>query len=167
VPPRTIRERGPFVSPGAYTLRLEGEGVRAEASVTVVADPKLPVTLAQYREREAFLLQTLSLQREVFALAADVTKLRGEAQARRDSATAGSPERTGAEERLAKLNALDRSLRVGQSALRGRIGGIAADFNGAGAQQGSLYPPTASQHQELTAITAALRKAQQDLAALR
>jgi photosystem II stability/assembly factor-like uncharacterized protein len=167
IPPRSIGERGPFVAPGTYTLRLEGDGVKAEGRVSVIADPKLPITIAQHREREAFLLQTLALQREVFAFGADLAKLRAEAQSRRDSATAGSQERTAAEDRLTKLNALDRSLRVGQGALRGRIGGLAGDFNGAGAQQGSLYPPTASQRQELTAITAALRKAQRELAALR
>ena len=61
VVPRTLDERGPFVSPGVYTLELSaGDAVRS-GNVTVGGDPDLSLTVEDYREREAFLLEVLQL----------------------------------------------------------------------------------------------------------
>ena len=61
VVPRTLAPRGPFVSPGVYTLELSARGYAATAHVSVVGDPGLPLTVEDYREREAFLLEVLEL----------------------------------------------------------------------------------------------------------
>ena len=61
VVPRTLAARGPFVSPGVYTLELSARGTAATGRVSVVGDPDLPLTVEDYREREAFLLEVLEL----------------------------------------------------------------------------------------------------------
>jgi hypothetical protein len=61
---------------------------------------------------------------------------------------------------------VERAVRVGPTAARGRAYGLASEFNGAGAQQGSLYPPTATHRQRFALISAALRRAEAELARL-
>jgi photosystem II stability/assembly factor-like uncharacterized protein len=64
-PTHELGERGPFVSPGTYTVTIDADGARAQRTVEVKADPQLPITLAQHRAREAFLLEVAALQRTV------------------------------------------------------------------------------------------------------
>jgi photosystem II stability/assembly factor-like uncharacterized protein len=62
--PRSPNQNGgPFVSPGRYTLTLEARGVRSSQTADVVGDPLLPLTPADYRATEAFILQAESLAR--------------------------------------------------------------------------------------------------------
>ena len=61
VVPRTLDRRGPFVSPGIYTLELTARGATVTGNVSVAGDPDLPLTVEDYREREAFLLEILEL----------------------------------------------------------------------------------------------------------
>ena len=117
-PPHPTAPQGPFVSPGRYTVTLAAGGATARGSVVVKPDPKMPVTLAQYRAREAFLLDLLDVQRRSAAL---VQRAQGPAR---------GPARR----------------------LEMRAYGLASDFNGRGAVQGTLYPPTAAQRQELAAL---------------
>ena len=65
VVPRTLAQRGPFVSPGIYTLELSARGGTAMGNVTVAGDPDLPLTVEDYREREAFLLEILTLASQI------------------------------------------------------------------------------------------------------
>ena len=65
VVPRTLAQRGPFVSPGIYTLELSARGATAMGNVTVAGDPDLPLTVEDYREREAFLLEILTLASQI------------------------------------------------------------------------------------------------------
>jgi photosystem II stability/assembly factor-like uncharacterized protein len=117
VPPRPIGARGPWVSPGTYTVTLVANGTRATRTVQVLPDPGKPeLTVAQYRAREAFLLELTATQ-----------------------------------------NKLAERLRAGNAsaALRraaGRLGTLASQFNGRGAVQGSLYPPTITQRRILSDI---------------
>ncbi len=67
--PRAATERGPFVSPGAYTLALEARDVRSTTSMTVRGDPELALTDSHYRAREKFLVELLELRREIRNLA--------------------------------------------------------------------------------------------------
>ncbi|MDH3222971.1 MAG: glycosyl hydrolase [Gemmatimonadota bacterium] len=60
--PRPLGDRGPFVSPGIYTVELVSRGVTSTRRVDVRGDPDLPLTVEDYREREAFLLDILELQ---------------------------------------------------------------------------------------------------------
>ena len=67
-PPRDVGIRGPFVSPGSYTIVVEANGAYVTRTVQVKADPMLPVTLAQHRTREAFLLDVRETQRRIATL---------------------------------------------------------------------------------------------------
>ncbi|HEX8723832.1 MAG TPA: hypothetical protein VF737_00425, partial [Gemmatimonadaceae bacterium] len=68
-PPRSLAPAGPFVSPGTYTVALTANGVTVKHTVQVKPDPEMPLTLAQYREREAFLVELLGVQQRTYALA--------------------------------------------------------------------------------------------------
>ena len=61
VVPRPLGQRGPFVSPGVYTVELSARGEVRAGNVSVGGDPDLPLTVEDYREREAFLLEILEL----------------------------------------------------------------------------------------------------------
>ena len=74
--PRTLERRGPFVSPGIYAVEVSAGGASHRRAVAVRGDPELPLTVADYREREAFLL-------EVLALASRLSDMPGEAGAHR------------------------------------------------------------------------------------
>lgn len=92
-PPRTLAPLGPFVSPGHYTVTLAANGAAATQTVDVRGDPQMPLTLAQYRDREAFLVDLLGVQQRAYAL---TRKLSGRARTiamrlqRRAYALAGS-----------------------------------------------------------------------------
>ena len=63
---RPIGNRGAFVSPGSYTVTLEARGTSVSSTVEVLPDPLSPhLTLDDYREREAFLLEAFDLVREI------------------------------------------------------------------------------------------------------
>ncbi len=59
--PRTLERRGPFVSPGLYTVELAAGGETHRRTLLVRGDPDLPLTAPDYRDREAFLLEALAL----------------------------------------------------------------------------------------------------------
>ena len=65
---RPIGPRGPFVSPGTYTVTLEAGDARSDQPLVVRGDPLMPVTDAEYREREAFLLAVTELRRRIGSL---------------------------------------------------------------------------------------------------
>ncbi len=124
-PPRSIAPPGPFVSPGTYMVTLKAGGATATRALEVKPDPLMPVTLAEYREREAFLVDVLAVQRQAYELSH-----RAKGQVRSVAAR-----------------------------LERRAYTLAGDFNGSGARQGTLYPPTSAQRRELAAIKAELGKA--------
>jgi len=126
--PHPVRARGPFVSPGTYTVKIEAGGTTATQTVEVRGDPQIPVTAAQWREREEFLLAVLEQQGKAGEIA----------------------------QRARSLPDSLRQLRTRASQVRRDIGRLAAEFNGQGVRQGSLYPPTGTQRQRLQALTAAL-----------
>jgi photosystem II stability/assembly factor-like uncharacterized protein len=65
--PRPTGNRGPFVSPGLYTVTLSAGGAESSTRVEVRGDPEMPITIDQYREREAFLLEVIALGQQVDA----------------------------------------------------------------------------------------------------
>jgi hypothetical protein len=68
--PRPATPEGPWVSPGTYTVTLHAGDARATRAVEVRGDPGKPaITLAQYKEREVFLLDVANLQRKAAQLA--------------------------------------------------------------------------------------------------
>ena len=74
--PRTLENRGPFVSPGVYTAELSARGGAHSRSFRVRGDPDLPLTVEDYREREAFLLELLSLRRSLEGAPAPAARYR-------------------------------------------------------------------------------------------
>ena len=129
--PRSLGARGAFVSPGTYTITLQAGDARATETVRVLADPQLELTVAQHKEREDFQLQMVDMLTEVSQLSQQLATLRRDLTARNDSA------------RLARLTNVERAFVTDLAPSLGQINQLYGSFNGSGAQQGSLYPPTA------------------------
>ncbi len=132
-PPQPITPRGPFVSPGEYSVVLEANGARAVQSVTVQGDPLMPLTPDDWKAREEFLVSLLEMQRR----AREVGQRAGCQQGA--AATEGSACRT---------------LRRAESRMRS----LAGELSGRGVRQGSLYPPTETQRRRKAAIEVELRE---------
>jgi len=122
---------------------LNADGANSTQKVVVKPDPLMPLTEAQYHEREAFLVALSVLQQR----AADL--------ARRAGVRAGG---FGPRAATARGDSL--------AALRNRIGNVlraldrlAADLNGNAVQPGSLYPPTETQKQRKADLEAELNAA--------
>ncbi|MGH7698952.1 MAG: VPS10 domain-containing protein, partial [Gemmatimonadales bacterium] len=126
--PHPVSPRGPFVSPGTYTVRLEAGNAGAVRPVEVRGDSLLPFTDAQWRDREAFLLAVAEDQGRAWDVA------------RRAGALPDSL----------------RALRGRANAVRRDLDRLAGEFNGRGVRQGSLYPPTNTHRQRHRALQAAL-----------
>lgn len=139
--PHPIGPRGPFVSPGTYTVTLIAGGARASQKVVVRGDPLMPLTDAQYRDREAFLLSVQEMQSKVLQAARDADQLRRQLRARQDSLRKAGGVPAGMAARIDSVSALGDRL----NRLRRGVFGLASQFTGSGAQQGSLYPPTDTQ----------------------
>jgi photosystem II stability/assembly factor-like uncharacterized protein len=133
IPMHDIGVRGPFVSPGTFTVALVVDGDTTSRSLEVRADPALTYTLAQHRARESFLL-------DVQAAQIDVEQVVSELRTRRSTATGSDS---------ARYVALERRLTAGRNAPRAKLGAVARAFNGQGAQQGSFAPPGAVHRQAL------------------
>lgn len=126
--PHDVGDRGPFVSPGTYVATLEAGGATVVQRFEVRGDTLLPVSTADGRRREAFLLAVQDDQRRA-------------AEAFRRSA--GLPD---------SLQALRRRL----TAIRRDLTRLAGEFNGRGVQPGSLFPPTETHRQRHRELAAAL-----------
>jgi photosystem II stability/assembly factor-like uncharacterized protein len=75
--PRPTSNRGPWVSPGRYSATLEARGTTVSQEIEVRADPMVPtLTAADYREREAFMVDLLELRREIQGLMQDAPAAR-------------------------------------------------------------------------------------------
>ncbi|HEX5435724.1 MAG TPA: hypothetical protein VFW98_01095 [Gemmatimonadaceae bacterium] len=157
--------RGPFVSPGIYTVTLEAGGARSSQTLRVNGDPKLPLTQAQYETRETFLVKLLALQDTAWALAQRADTLRrsqggGATSAPASTGTRGARGGRGAGSGPAATLARTLNRLVRQA------GGLASDFNGSGARSGTLYPPTLEQRRSFEQMQASLQKAATALARL-
>jgi hypothetical protein len=152
-PPRAIHDRGPFVSPGMYTVTLEAGAARVSQQVRVKGDPLLPLSVAQHRERETFLVEVRDFQREAEMMLNTIAAKRRDAGTRGDSAEAN------------RLTAIQRRVQMGNRSVVSRLDNLAGAFNGAGAQQGSLYPPTATHRSELAELRKVIREIRAQLAA--
>lgn len=135
VPPHDIGLRGPYVAPGTFKVTLDVDGDTTTRTFEVRGDPGLNLTALQQKARETFLLDVQATQIKVEDMVNDLRN-------RRASATP---------EQATKLQTLERRLTAGRDAPRGRLGGIARAYNGTGAQQGSLMPPTTEQRKILAA----------------
>jgi photosystem II stability/assembly factor-like uncharacterized protein len=134
--PRPVGDRGPWVSPGTYTLTLEARGATSTRTVEVRGDPELPLTADQYRTRERFMLGLLELE-DAFS---DLMEDRGMRPGRFGGGAPGSDE--------ARLREAYRT-----------VTGIYGDLNGGGGvRSGSLHPPTTAMLERVEAARAVLEE---------
>ena len=162
--PRTLGARGAFVSPGTYTITLQAGDAKATETVRVLADPLLPLTVAQHKEREQFQLDLTDLLGEIVTMSQQLAKTRADLTARRDAASAGSAARLAADTSLANLTNIERSFVASVGLAQGRIMQLYGSFNGSGAQQGSLYPPTAGMKAQVREIRGAIDRLKREMA---
>jgi len=132
---RSVAPRGHFVSPGTFTLTLEARGTTVSTTVEVRRDPEMPLTQAQYEEREAFLNEVVALQQE-FTEALGAAAAFGFGRRQQDP----------------NMSEEERAL---QQHRRG-VMGVYNSLNASGIRQGSLYPPTQSQRAIVDAARQAL-----------
>ena len=62
---RPIGTKGPWVSPGTYSVTLEARGSTSTQTVEVRGDPLLSISQAQYEEREVYILELLAVERRI------------------------------------------------------------------------------------------------------
>jgi hypothetical protein len=136
--PRPVSPQGPFVDPGTYSIRIEAGATVATQTVEVRGDPLLPLTAAQWREREDFLL----------AVQADLRRA------------------ADAAERARRLPDSLQAVRTRVNNVRRDLGALAAEFNGRGVRQGSLFPPTNTHRQRHRMLQAALAEVTAELPAV-
>jgi hypothetical protein len=150
--PHPVTPRGPFVSPGVYTATLTAGSAQSTQSIIVRGDSAMPVTVAQYRDREEFLLDILEGQHQVASLSDRVGELaQGLSSSGRENESVAD-----------SIEALRSRLRQ----LRRRISSLAGQFNGSGVRQGSLYPPTETQRMRWQEMRAALAREREAVAEL-
>ncbi|RMH23099.1 MAG: glycosyl hydrolase [Gemmatimonadetes bacterium] len=119
---RPLDRAGPWVSPGVYTVALEARGTAVERTVEVRGDPELPLTDADYRSREAFMLGLIDLMERVREAAPDL---------RCPGGFGGGPLPEG------RAGDLCRVMRGAQQ--------LYGALSGGGVRPGTLSPPTADQ----------------------
>src|SRR5687768_12075264 len=93
-----------------------------------------------------------------------LAKARTDLTARRDAAASGSAARTAADSSLAGLTTVERSFVARVGAAQGRLMQMYGSFNGSGAQQGSLYPPTAGMKAQAREIRGAIDRLKREIA---
>ena len=134
---RPIDERGPFVSPGTYTVTLVARGVESTQSVEVRGDPEMPITVAEYQARERFLL-------DVQALSRDATETMRAMGVTGGGFGYGRPQG----DPTTPANRIRSVARTLQS--------VYGNLNGGQVQTGSLYPPTQTMRDQVAAARAEL-----------
>jgi photosystem II stability/assembly factor-like uncharacterized protein len=156
IPAHNIGARGTYVAPGTYTVTMEVDGAKETRTFEVRSDPTTPVTAADHKARESFLLEVADVQAR---LTARTTEFRAKLTAA-----------TGDEQ--ARLTALAQKLGIGVGAggrggrggrggggIAAALGGLAGQFNGSGVRHTTMQGPTGTQK-------AVLAEAKKVLAAL-
>ena len=133
---RPIEDRGPFVSPGRYTVTLAARGMESTQTVEVRGDPEMPITVAEYQTRERFLLDVLALSQEATATMRAMG-VSGGGGFGRPQGDPNSPEN--------RIRGVVRAL-----------AGVYGALNGDGVRPGSLYPPTRTMRDQVAAARAEL-----------
>ncbi len=134
---RPVADRGPLVSPGRYTVTLVARGGEYARSVEVRGDPEMPISVAEYRSRERFMLDLMGLSAEVGALMQAMGVSGGGFGFGQQAGPRDTPE--------ARIRRVART-----------VNGIFGDLNGGQVRPGTLYPPTRSQRDAIEAARAEL-----------
>jgi hypothetical protein len=145
---RPTADRGPWVSPGTYTVSVAARGVSASTRVEVRGDPEMPITLAMYRSRERFMLDALALSTEIQAFMRD-NGLGGRGGRGGGFGPGGGPVDTP----QARLAAAARSVQQVYQAM-----------NGGEVRSGTLYPPTPSQREQVLTARRLFDEARREMA---
>ncbi len=122
---RPIDAKGPWVSPGTYTITLEARGITFTQTMEVRGDPLLSISQAMYEEREAFLLELLALGRRID-------------EARPDLRCGRGAEERGTDTDLCRI--------------RDQASDLMDALGGEEVRPGSLHPPTPEHNRRKSAI---------------
>ena len=146
---RSVGNRGPWVSPGTYTVSVDARGTSASTQVAVRGDPDLPITVAMYQSREQFMLDALALTDEIqtFMRANGVGGGRGRRGGGFGRGAAGPPTTP-----QARLSAAARAVQQ-----------VYGSLNGNQVRPGTLYPPTQSQRERVAMARALFERAKTEM----
>jgi photosystem II stability/assembly factor-like uncharacterized protein len=147
--PHELGARGPFVSPGEYTATLIAGGTRSSQAVRVKADPALALNAEQWREREAWLVDLLALQRRVSEASSRARDL-ADSLGKQGAASADSA----------------RALAAGLGRLRRELSRLAGHYNRSNVQPPSLSVPTGTDRKAKETLRGSLREAEAALTGL-
>jgi hypothetical protein len=160
-PPEGLsRGRGPLVPPGRYRVELALGDERREGSVEVLLDPRASVSASEFGERFAFLKEVNDLRARLERVLARGESLRKQIEAA--ASALSSEDQRDLRKTLSELSASIESARepIGGGRPSFRIPSLAAqstalfeEIDGAGAQQGTLHGPTATQRDRLHRLT--------------
>jgi hypothetical protein len=148
---RPIGSRGPWVSPGNYTVTVEARGTSASTMVEVRGDPDMPITTAMYQSREQFMLDALSLTGEIQAFMS-ANGMGGGGRGRGGGGFGGRGAQGPPNTPQAKLQAAARAVQQAYG-----------DLNGSAVRPGSLYPPTQSHRDQIILARRLFAEARQEL----
>jgi hypothetical protein len=162
-PEGVANARGPFVLPGKYTAYLSAAGGAVPATIQVDWDPAFPLSDEERGLRFTFLKDAGELQRRVQQTSTPLTDLRNELTKREDLKPVAA-----AASLLSQVEQAQRRLGGGGAGgeeeggfgggLRSQVNGLVNEFEGGGAQQGTLSGPTAVQRARLAAASAEVAK---------
>jgi hypothetical protein len=145
---RPIGARGPWTSPGTYTVTVEAGGASASTEVEVRGDPEMPITLAMYQSRERFMLEALALTGEIQSFMRE-HGMSGGGRGGGGFGRGGGGVPTTPQ---AKLQTAARMVQQAYGAL-----------NGGGVRPGTLYPPTQSQREQVLSARALFEEVQREM----
>jgi len=145
---RPIGARGPWTSPGTYTVTVEAGGASASTEVEVRGDPEMPITLAMYQSRERFMLEALALTGEIQSFMRE-HGMSGGGRGRGGFGRGGGGVPTTPQ---AKLQTAARMVQQAYRAL-----------NGGAVRPGTLYPPTQSQREQVLSARALFEEVQREM----
>jgi hypothetical protein len=117
---------------------LLARGTESSTSVEVRGDPQMSITLAEYQDRERFLLDLLALRDEATAL----MRTMGVAGGGRFGQPQGNP------------NSPENRIRAASRA----ISGVYSALNGSAVRTGSLYAPTRTMRDQVAEARATIEE---------
>ena len=120
--------KGPFVSPGIYTVTIITCTDSTSQNIRINPDPKLNLRVGDYRQREKFLLDVLDVYEHAFALKEKLKIQIDELE------KIMKPE----DEKLKVIKDRQKNAKSIQSKLMR----LAGELQGGGVRQGSFFPPT-------------------------
>jgi photosystem II stability/assembly factor-like uncharacterized protein len=167
-PAALTNQRGPFVTPGTYTIVVRAAGRESTSTVKVDPDPLIPMTDAERQLRYQHLTDALRVQADLADAASDIRGVRDQLTALQEQLKRQASPPATVVDAVAKMvkTLTDLQSRIGGGggggggeegggggpALRTRAAGLFSQLDGSGIHQGTLTGPTAGQRQQLDAV---------------